>query len=144
MAITYPINDDNVLEVSFDTGTTWMPVAEGWTERTPAMNEESEDYYFFGKRGGKSSLKTGMQRTFNVTGIRAVGDPFQDKVFAFDFLFGENRGIMYRMYDRTSNKGEQGSATILINSDGSGAANARQSVDIDIKSDGKPTAFTKA
>lgn len=143
MAITYPIMDDNVLELDLDgTGTTWLTMGEGFTNNTPGLNPETEEYAFFGGGGGKTTLQSSVQRTFNLTGIKAVGDPLQDALFTHAMKYNGGKKIKYRYYSKTTKKGETGDATVIINSDGDGEAGSRQNVEVTINGSGVPTEYT--
>lgn len=142
MAIRYPIMADMRLEVSFDDGATFLACGDGVEAITPSMNEEKEERYFMNGGGGKTVFKKGMTRGFKITGIRAIGDAFQDALFAFEFKFGNNRTVKYRYYDSVTKKGETGQAEVIIADEGSGNAEDRQKIDLDLFVSGTPTEYT--
>lgn len=86
-------------------------------------------------RAGQSSTKTGMQRTFKVTGDRYVGDEFQDFCFSHKIQYGTGNAVVvpYVYFCILNGKGEKGKASIIVNSDGSGNAGENSAVDIDVK-----------
>lgn len=140
--VRYPIMADMRLEVSFDTGTTWMSCGDGIEAISPSMGEEKDERYFMNGGGGKTVFKKGMTRGFKVTGIKAMGDAFQDKLWAFAFKFGNDRSVSYRYYDSVTKKGETGKAEIIIADEGSGNAQDRQKIDFDLFVSGTPTEYT--
>lgn len=142
MAIRYPIMADMRLVVSFDGGTEWLDCGDGIEAITPSMNEEKEERYFMNGGGGKTVFKAGMTRGFKITGIKAIGDAFQDKLWDFAFKFGNDRTVKYRYYDSVTKKGETGQAEIIIADEGSGNAQDRQKVDFDMFVSGTPTEYT--
>lgn len=139
---TYPIMADMVLQIKFSGTTSWVTVGDGVTSVSPSTNEGTQDFYFMNGGGSRTTFKQGMQRQFAISGIRALGDDFQDTVFAYDFKFGQDRTVSYRWYNSKTNAGETGEAEIIINSDGNGDANAKQSIDISIMGSGTPTEYT--
>lgn len=142
MGIRYPIMADMVLEVSFDKGISWKVCGDGVEAIAPAMAEEKEERYFMNGGGGKTVFKAGMTRSFKITGIKAIGDEFQDAIFAHAFKFGNDRSVQYRYYDSVTNKGENGNAEVIIVDDGSGGSQERQKIDIDLFVSGLPQEYT--
>ena len=107
------------------------------------MNPVTQDKQYI--RAGQSTTKTGTQRTFKVTGDRYVGDAFQDYCFRHDIMFGTGNAVMvpYVYFNILNGKGEKGTASIIVNSDGSSGGGEGSAVDIDLKKAGDiPTEYT--
>ena len=142
--------DDYVLAVDIsgkaDTKKTEYAVVQtGVTAVDAQLNPETEDKTYL--RVGKSTIKTGTQRTFNITSDRFEGDEFQDFACSHAIKFGKGQKIVapYVYFSMLTGKGEQGQAAIIVNSDGSGDAGAAAEVDVDIMcSNSTPTAYTWA
>ncbi len=100
------------------------------------MNPVTQDKQYV--RAGQSTTKTGTQRTFKVTGDRYVGDEFQDYCFRHDVKFGTGNAVVvpYVYFNILNGKGEKGTASIIVNSDGSGNSGESSAVDIDVKKAG--------
>lgn len=96
-------------------------------------------------RAGKSTTKTGNQRTFKVTGDRYIGDEFQDYACSIAVMQGVGQAVVvpYLYFCLLNGKGERGTASIIVNSDGSGNAGENAAVDIELKKCGAmPSAYT--
>ena len=96
-------------------------------------------------RAGQSSIKTGNQRTFKVTGDRYLGDGAQD--FMLSHAVAQGRGSAcvtnYVYFNLLTGKGEQGQVSIIVNSDASGNAGEASTIDIELKKVGAaPTEYT--
>ena len=107
------------------------------------MNPITQDKQYI--RSGQSTTKTGMQRTFKVTGDRYIGDEFQDYCFGHAVKYGTGNAVVvpYVYFNILNGKGEKGKASIIVNSDGSGNAGESSAVDIDVKKTGDmPTEYT--
>ena len=89
-------------------------------------------------RAGQSSMKTGNQRSFKVSGDRYVGDTFQDFVLSHAIKYGTGSKVVrkYVYFCLLNGKGESGEASIIVNSDGNGAAGESAAVDIELKKSG--------
>lgn len=100
------------------------------------MNPITQDKQYI--RAGQSTIKTGTQRTFKVTGDRYAGDPFQDYCFGHDVKYGIGDAVTvpYVYFCILNGKGEKGKVAIIVNSDGSGSSGESASVDIDLKKSG--------
>lgn len=98
-------------------------------------------------RAGQSTMKTGNQRSFKVSGDRYVGDAFQDFAMSHAVMYGTGSAVVrrYVYFCLLNGKGEQGQASIIVNSDGNGAAGESAAVDIELKKSGAaPTEYTYA
>lgn len=141
-------NDDNVLAVNVTGTATTHPddyaVVQGAIVGVDAqMNPVLADKQYL--RAGLSSTKTGTQRTFKATGDRFIGDEFQDYAFSHDIKFGGGQSVVvdYVWFCLYNGKGEKGKVSIVVNSDGSGAAGETSAIDVDLKKSGAlPSAYT--
>lgn len=96
-------------------------------------------------RAGQSTMKTGNQRAFKVSGDRYIGDAFQDYALSHAVKYGTGTAVIrkYVYFCLLNGKGEQGEASIIVNSDGTGSAGESASIDIDIKkANSAPTEYT--
>ena len=141
-------NDDWVLAVDISGGTATHPdeyvVAQtGVAGLDAQLNPVTQDKQYI--RAGQTTTKTGTQRTFKVTGDRYVGDEFQDYCFSHAVKYGTGNSVVapYVYFNILNGQGEQGTASIIVNSDASGNAGESSGVDIDIKKAGEmPTEYT--
>lgn len=141
-------NDDWVLAVDIaDTPSasegTYVVAQMGVAGLDAQMNPITQDKQYI--RSGQSTTKTGMQRTFKVTGDRYIGDEFQDYCFGHAVKYGTGNAVVvpYVYFNILNGKGEKGKASIIVNSDGSGNAGESSAVDIDVKKTGDmPTEYT--
>ena len=85
-------------------------------------------------RAGQSTQKTGTQRTFSVTGDRYIGDPFQDYAFSHGIKYGTGQKVVvpYVYFNVLNGRGEQGTVSIIDNTDSSGSAGESSSIDISL------------
>lgn len=107
------------------------------------LNPETSDKTYI--RSGKSTNKTGNQRTFSVTGERYVGDEAQDFIFSHDIKFGTGAEVVtdYVYFDMITGKGEKGTVMISVNTDGGGDASSGLEIDVELMQNGaKPSEFT--
>lgn len=96
-------------------------------------------------RTGLSTSKTGTQRTFAITGDRYIGDAFQDYCFGINIAHGVGQKVVvpYIYFSILTGKGEKGTISIIVNSDGGGNAGENSSISIDLRSVGTaPTEYT--
>lgn len=93
---------------------------------------------------GESTLKTGTQRTFNLTGQRYKGDAFQDFCCSHDIKFGVGSAVQrgYVYFNVDSGKGEKGSVSIIVKKDGAAASGNPTDVEIDLMAIGTPEEYT--
>lgn len=108
----------------------------GGADRSSSLNPEEKTtaYYYH----GKSTTKTGNQRTIDFTEDRYVEDEFQDFVFSFDMKYatGQKAIVNYVYFNTLTGEGEKGSGTLIISDDGSGAPEENLSVSGSIKKAG--------
>lgn len=141
-------NDDFVLAVDCsddgDAEVSAYAVAQlGVTGLDANLNPITQDKTYI--RAGQSTMKTGNQRSFKVSGDRYVGDDFQDFALSHGIMYGTGSTVVrkYVYFCLLNGKGEQGEATIIVNSDGNGAAGESAAVDIELKKSGAaPTEYT--
>ena len=115
----------------------------GVTGLDSQLNPITQDKTYL--RAGQSTTKTGNQRSFKVTGDRYAGDDFQDYALGHNIKYGTGNAVKvpYVYFCVLNGKGEKGVVSIIVNSDGSGAAGESSAVDIDLKKLGaQPTAYT--
>lgn len=142
----YITNDDFILAV--DCGEAASPdfsaakvkdfavVQMGVTGLDSNLNPITQDKVYI--RAGQSTVKTGNQRSFSVTGDRYAGDEFQDFVLSHAIKYGVGRHVVrkYVYVNIFTGKGECGEVTIIVNSDGSGEAGGNAEIDIELRKSG--------
>lgn len=140
-------NDNNVLAVDIaDTASTdvgdYVVVQAGVTSVDAQLSPETEDKTYL--RAGKRTTKTATQRTFNVSGDRMHGDEFQDFALSHGIMFGTGQTVIkaYVYFSLLTGVGEKGTASIIVNSDGSGDAGSTAEIDIDIMATAAPSEYT--
>lgn len=146
----YVTNDDMVLAVDCsEDGTAdvgdYAVAQMGVTGLDANLNPITQDKTYI--RAGQSTMKTGNQRSFKVSGDRYVGDTFQDFALSHAVMYGTGSAVVrkYVYFCLLNGKGERGQASIIVNSDGNGAAGESAAVDIELKKSGAaPTEYTYA
>lgn len=96
-------------------------------------------------RAGQSTIKTGNQRTFKVSGDRYIGDAAQDYLLGFAVAQGRGSACVtkYVYFNMLTGAGETGEVSIVVNSEGSGNAGEASTVDVELKKVGAaPTEYT--
>lgn len=142
----FATNDDWVLAVGIGETTgkgDYTVVQMGIAGLDPQLNPVTQDKQYI--RTGLSTSKTGTQRSFAITGDRYIGDDFQDYCFGLDIAHGVGQKVVvpYVYFSILSGKGEQGTVSIIVNSDGGGNAGENSSISIDLKSVGSaPAEYT--
>lgn len=109
----------------------------------PQMNPVTQDTQYI--RTGLSTSKTGTQRTFAISGDRYIGDEFQDHCFSIAVAHGTGQDVVvpYVFFNLKNGKGEKGTVSIIVNSDGGGNAGENSTISVDLKSVGTaPTEYT--
>lgn len=107
------------------------------------LNPVTQDKQYI--RAGQSTLKTGTQRSFAVTGDRYIGDEAQDYILGHEMKYGTGNAVItnYVYFNILTGKGEKGQVSIIINSDGSGNAGESAAIDVEFKKVGStPTEYT--
>lgn len=144
-------NDDMVLAVDcgetaatdFSTASSFAVVQMGIAGLDSSMNPITQDKTYL--RAGQSTMKTGNQRAFSVTGDRYVGDEFQDFCLSSGIKYGTGQTVIrkYVYFNIITGIGEQGEVVIIVNSDGSGEAGNTAEIDIELKKSGsQPAEYT--
>lgn len=143
----FATNDDWVLAVGIGEveggEKDYTVVQMGIAGLDPQLNPVTQDKQYI--RTGLSTSKTGTQRTFAITGDRYIGDKFQDYCFEIEIAHGVGQEVIvpYVYFSILSGKGEKGTASIIVNSDGGGNAGENSSISIDLKSVGTaPVEYT--
>lgn len=97
------------------------------------LNPVTQDKQYI--RSGQTTMKTGTQRSFAVTGDRYVGDPAQDYCLSHAQKYGTGNSVVtnYLYFNILNGKGERGQCSVIVNSDGSGNAGESSAVDIEFK-----------
>ena len=142
-------NDDFVLAMdcsadgASSTPADYAVVQMGVAGLDAQMNPVTVDKTYI--RAGQSTTKTGNQRAFKVSGDRYIGDEFQDFAFSHKVKYGTGATVTrnYVYFCVLTGKGERGTASIIVNSDGGGNAGESAAIDIDIKKTGAaPSEYT--
>lgn len=143
----FATNDDWVLAVGIGAELSsekdYTVVQMGIAGLDPQLNPVTQDKQYI--RTGLSTSKTGTQRSFAVTGDRYIGDAFQDYCFGLDIAHGVGQAVVvpYVFFSILTGKGEKGTVSIIVNSDGGGNTGENSSISIDLKSVGTaPTEYT--
>jgi hypothetical protein len=139
--------DDFVLAICTDADTQATPDAyivcqDHVTEHSGAINSGTTDKTYI--RAGTATLKTSVQRTFSISGDRYVGDAFQDFALSHKIRYGIGQDVIvpYVWISRRTGKGEQGTASLIVTADASGAAGNDAGFAADLKSIGAPDEYT--
>lgn len=141
-------NDDFVLAVDISgedsTDVSNYVVAEiGVAGLDSNLNPITQDKTYI--RAGQSTMKTGNQRSFSLSGDRYAGDDFQDYIMSHDIKYGTGNAVVvpYVYFCLLNGKGEKGKVSIIVNSDGSGEAGNSAEIDVELKKSGsQPTEYT--
>lgn len=139
-------NDDYVLAINAGDATKedeYEVVEMGISGLDSQMNPITTDKTYI--RAGQSTMKTGTQRSFKVSGDRYVGDAAQDYMLGHAVKYGTGNSVVtdYVYFCILNGKGEKGKVSIIVNSDGSGNAGESSAVDIELKKSGvTPTEYT--
>lgn len=107
------------------------------------LNPITQDKQYI--RAGQSTLRTGNQRSFAVTGDRYIGDEAQDYIMSHKIKYGTGNAVVtnYVYFDILTGKGEKGQVSIIVNSDGSGNAGESAVIDVEFKKVGNtPTEYS--
>ena len=121
-------NDDFVLAIDLTPGATQATEASdygvvqmGVAGLDAQMNPVTQDKQYI--RAGQSTQKTGTQRSFTISGDRYVTN--------------------YVYFNILTGKGEKGTCSIIVNSDGGGNAGESAGIDVEFKKIGStPTEYT--
>ena len=142
----YVTNDDFILAIdcgevaatdfSDENVKNFAVVQMGVTGLDSNLNPITQDKIYI--RAGQSTVKTGNQRSFSVTGDRYAGDEFQDFVLSHAIKYGVGRHVVrkYVYVNIFTGRGECGEVSIIVNSDGSGEAGNSAEIDIELRKSG--------
>lgn len=143
-------NDDYVFAIDTKTGGDaatktgdYEVVEMGIAGLDAQLNPTTRDKQYI--RAGQTTMKTGTQRSFTVTGDRYIGDEAQDYCLSHAKKYGTGNGVVvnYVYFNILNGKGEKGQVSIIVNSDGSGNAGESSAVDIEFKKIGaNPVEYT--
>ena len=143
-------NDDFVLAIDLTPGaaqateeSAYGVVQMGVAGLDAQMNPVTQDKQYI--RAGQSTQKTGTQRSFTISGDRYVGDEVQDYIFSHDIKYGTGNTVVtnYVYFNILTGKGEKGTCSIIVNSDGGGNAGESAGIDVEFKKIGStPTEYT--
>lgn len=137
----YLTTDEMVLAVDISTDQSadvddYAVAYMGSTDRSSSLNpeEKTNAYYYH----GKSTTKTGNQRTIDITEDRYIGDEFQDFAFSHEMKYatGQKAIVKYAYFNTLTGEGEKGSGSLIVSDDGSGAPEENLSVSCSIKKSG--------
>ena len=140
-------NDDYVFAINTQEGADQVVKAKdfevvqmGIAGLDAQLNPVTQDKQYI--RAGQTTMKTGTQRSFTVTGDRYIGDEAQDFCLSHAKKYGTGNGVEYVYFNILNGKGEKGQVSIIVNSDGSGNAGESSAVDIEFKKIGaNPTEY---
>jgi len=133
-------NDDQVFAINIEPGaetpvtpTDYAVVQMGIEGLDSQLNPITVDKTYI--RAGQSTMRTGTQRSFKVTGDRYIGDEAQDYCLSHKLKYGTGNAVItdYVYFNVLTGKGEKGKVSIIINSDGSGNAGESSAIDIEFK-----------
>lgn len=133
-------NDDYVFAIDIDPHASkktadgdYEVVEMGIAGLDAQLNPVTQDKQYI--RSGQTTMKTGTQRSFAVTGDRYVGDPAQDYCLSHGQKYGTGNSVVtnYLYFNILNGKGEKGQCSVIVNSDGSGNAGESSAVDIEFK-----------
>lgn len=117
--------DDMVLAVDVSSGQNasvgdYAVVQVGAKSITASLNPETTQSAYI--RAGKSTTKTGNQRTIAFELDKYHGDDFQDYADSIKYATGQGAVVNYVYFSLLTGKGEKGKATLTLDTDGSGNA----------------------
>ena len=115
----------------------YLVLEKGIEGQDASMNGETSDKKYL--RAGTSTIKTGQQRTFSISGDRYVGDPAQDYLVGTKHKHGNDCITNYLFFDIKTGKGEKGQVSIVVNNDGGGTAGSPATISVDLKQFGTLT-----
>ncbi len=112
------------------------------TEHSGSINSTTQDKQYI--RKGNVTIKTGAQRTFNITGDRKHGDAWQDWVFGLDMLFGTGSKVIteYVWFNLYTGEGETGRASVIVTSDAANGAGNNAGFTVNVNGVEKPKTYT--
>lgn len=143
-------NDDFVFAINLTPGSAeltkpadYAVVQMGIEGLDAQLNPVTQDKQYI--RAGQSTLRTGTQRSFAVSGDRYIGDEAQDFIMSHKMKYGTGQSVItdYVYFNILTGKGEKGQVTVVVNSDGSGNAGESAAIDVEFKKVGNtPEEYT--
>lgn len=138
MVLAVDISDDSSADVG-----DYAVAQMGLKSTSGSLNPEKKTNAYI--RQGKSTVKTGSQRTISFEADRYAGDAFQDFALSHKMKYatGQDAVVKYVYFDRITGNGEKGEATLLIDTDASGNAEENLSISGTLEKSGStPEEFT--
>lgn len=140
-------NDDFVLAIGITGEETsekeYEVVQTGMQGLDAQLNPVTQDKQYI--RAGQSTTKTGTQRTFAASGDRYIGDGAMDFIMSHKVKYGTGNAVVvpYVYFCLLNGKGEKGTVSVIVNSDGGGNAGESAAISVDFKKVGAmPTEYT--
>ena len=141
--------DDFVLAINLSGHTegadpgTYTVVEAGLKSADGQLNPEEKTNSYI--RKGKSTTKTGVQRSFSLDMDRYIGDEAQDFFDSYAVKYGTGPACVadHVFLNMLTGKGEKGMMSVIVNTDCSGGSEENSGLSVDLKSTGvKPEAYT--
>ena len=140
--------DDFVLAINLSGHTegadpgTYTVVEAGLKSADGQLNPEEKTNSYI--RKGKSTTKTGVQRSFSLDMDRYIGDEAQDFFDSYAVKYGTGQACVvdYVFFNMLTGKGEKGQMSVIVNTDCSGGSEENSGLSVDMKSTGvKPSEY---
>ena len=141
--------DDFVLAINLSGHTessdpgTYTVVEAGLKSADGQLNPEEKTNSYI--RKGKSTTKTGVQRSFSLDMDRYIGDEAQDFFDSYAVKYGTGQACVvdYVFFNMLTGKGEKGKASLMVNTDAGGNAGDNSTFAIELsKSGDMPESYT--
>lgn len=133
-----------LLEIGVDySDNTWTyaPLSAGIESISEALNEQVQQYFFYGNEGFATNHVTGMAPAYTVSGKRVMGDAAQDYIFSRKYVLNGERAssvkIKWADPEGTTHT-VTCDCTICNIQEFSGNANEDSSISFEIRLDGEP------
>lgn len=126
---------------------TWTPFGKGFNNIAESLNEVIQQYFFLSDGGYAQNFVTGMAPTLTVSGVRIIGDPAQEFIFASNVKYGlmaaRNTSIQIKRLTANAKIETITCPVTLCNmTDIGGASTDGSAVSLEIRFNGKPTVET--
>lgn len=121
----------------------FVPFGAGFDNMSESLNETVQQYFFLSDEGFAQNYVTGMAPTFEMTGVRIIGDAAQDWIFSPSRKYGllSKRNTTIKITHATGN-GQQVvikcGVTLCNLTDMTGATTDGSAVNVEIRFNGKP------
>ena len=120
---------------------TWAKLCAGFNNISEAMNETVQQYFFLCGKGQGVNYVTGMAPSMTFAGIRVIGDPAQDYMFAQKYELMSARDTHFRL-TRTAEDGTKSivsaNVTFANMSDVSGGTTDGSAISVEMRFNGAP------